>query len=143
MNYELIDNITSADIAVRVKAPSYSLIFKYGAEALMSEIVEDISSIESIITIEGVLTGDDISLLYFDFLNEILYLKDAEKLLLLPSKADVSSKGGFYTCSYALRGEKIDRDTHSFKTDIKAVTLHGLKIYSNNGLFIAESVFDV
>ncbi len=143
MNYELIDNITSADLAVRVKAPTYSLLFKYAAEALMSEIVEDISTIESIIPIDGVLTGDDISLLYFDFLNEILYLKDAENLLLLPSSVEVSSTGDFYSCAYTLKGQKISRDVHSFKTDIKAVTLHGLKIYSDNGLIIAESVFDV
>ena len=143
MNYELIDNITSADIAVRVKASSLNLLFKYGAEALMSEMVADISSIKNTVTKEGIIEGNDLSLLYFDFLNEFIFFKDAENLLLLPSEVEVSAKDSIYSCLYILKGEKINRVTHKFKTDIKAVTLHALKLYENGGLYIAESVFDV
>jgi len=143
MNYEHIENVTSADIAVRVKAPSYSLLFKYGAEALMSEMVEDISAIQGIISRNGMLTDEDISLLYFEFLNEFLFFKDSENLLLVPSEVEVSSDGNLYSCIYALKGQKINREIHKFNADVKAVTLHGLRIYRDNGLFIAESVFDV
>lgn len=143
MFYELVENITSADIAVRVKAASYSLLFKYGAEALMSEMVEDISVIESVISKKGTLKGDDISLLYFEFLNELLFFKDAENLLLLPFEVEVSSDGALFCCKYTLKGQKINRNIHNFRADIKAVTLHGLRIYMDNRLYIAESVFDV
>jgi SHS2 domain-containing protein len=143
MNYELIENITSADIAVRVKAPSLELLFRYGAEALMSEMIEDINTINNSVSKNGVLDGSDLSLLYFEFLNEFLFFKDAENLLLLPGKIEVSSSNGLYICSFALTGEKIDRDVHRFKVDIKAVTLHALALYEENGIFIAESVFDV
>ena len=67
MNYDIIHNITAADIAVRVKAPSLDLMFRYGAEALMSEMVEDISSIKRTISKGGILEGKDLSLLYFEF----------------------------------------------------------------------------
>jgi len=143
MSYELIKNVTSADIAIRVKAPSHGLLFIYGAEALMSEMVEDISLIRKIITKEGSLEGTDLQLLYFEFLNEFLFFKDAENLLLLPHMVEVSFNGESYSCSYAIKGEKINRETHKFKVDIKAVTLHRLKIYKSEGIFIAESVFDV
>jgi SHS2 domain-containing protein len=143
MNYEVIDNITSADIAVRVKAPSLSLLFEYGAKALMSEMVEDISSVKSKITKEGVLEGDDVSLLYFEFLNEFLFFKDAENLLLLPAGVKVLNTGSLYSCSYILKGETIDKKIHNFKVDIKAVTLHGMRIFEDEGVYTAESVFDV
>lgn len=143
MNYELIHDITAADIAVRVRASSLSLLFKYGAEALMSEMVDDISSIRNVITKNGVIEGKDLSLLYFDFLNEFLFFKDAENLLLLPLEIEVLCKEGLFECVYVLGGEKIDRDIHKFRVDIKAVTLHGLQIYEKDGLFTAESVFDV
>lgn len=143
MNYELIHNITAADIAVRVRASSLSLLFKYGAEALMSEMTDDISAIKTVIAREGLLEGSDPSLLYFEFLNEFLFFKDAENLLLLPSDVEVSLTNGIYCCKYTLKGEKIRREAHQFKVDIKAVTLHGLQIYEKEGLFVAESVFDV
>ena len=143
MNYELIHDITAADIAVRVRASSLSLLFKYGAEALMSEMVDDISSIRNFISKNGVIEGKDLTLLYFDFLNEFLFFKDAENLLLLPLEIEVLCKEGLFECVYALGGEKIDRDIHKFRVDIKAVTLHGLQIYEKEGLFAAESVFDV
>lgn len=143
MSYELIENITSADIAVRIKAVSYSLLFKNAAEALMSEMVEDISAIKRVSSKNGNLMNDDISLLFFEFLNELLFFKDAENLLLLPSEVEVLNDGNLYSCKYTLEGQKINRNIHKFKVDIKAVTLHGLRIYSNDGFFIAESVFDV
>jgi len=143
MKYELIENITSADIAVRVKAPSLGLLFNYGAEALMSEMVENISSIKSIISKKGTFEGEDVSLLYFEFLNEFLFFKDAENLLLLPVGVEVLNTGSLYSCSYILKGEKIDRKIHKFKVDIKAVTLHGMRIFEDDGVFTAESVFDV
>jgi len=143
VNYELIHDITTADIAVRVRASSLSLLFKYGAEALMSEMVDDISCIRNVITKNGVIEGKDLSLLYFDFLNEFLFFKDAENLLLLPLEIEVLCKEGLFECIYVLGGEKIDRDLHKFRVDMKAVTLHGLQIYEKEGLFAAESVFDV
>jgi len=142
MNYELLENITSADIAIRVTAPSENKLFIYGAESLMSEMIEDISSIEKTITKHGELTGEDLSLLYFDFLNEFLFFKDSENLLLLPVEVAIFTTDGIFSLRYSLAGEKINREIHKFKVDIKAVTLHCLKLYKKEDLFIAESVFD-
>ena len=143
MNYELIENITSADIALSVKAPSLNLLFKYGAEALMSEMIEDINTINNTVLKNGILEGADLSLLYFEFLNEFIFFKDAENLLLLPELVEVTYADDIYRCSYTLKGDKINKDLHKFRVDIKAVTLHALRIYEANGIFIAESVFDV
>lgn len=143
MNYEIIEDITSADIAVRVRASSLNELFRFGADALMSEMIEDVTSIHYSILKQGILEGEDLSLLYYDFLNEILFFKDAENLLLLTDAIDVSFTGNIYSCSYTLAGEKINNETHKFIVDIKAVTLHALQIYENDGLFVAESVFDV
>lgn len=143
MNYELIENITSADIALRVKAPSLSHLFRYGAEALMSEMIEDTDSINKSVSKNGRLEGSDLSLIYFEFLNEFIFFKDSESLLLLPENVEISSADNLYACTYTLNGEKINKNLHKFRVDIKAVTLHALRIYEDNGTFIAESVFDV
>lgn len=143
MNYELIDNITAADIAVRVKAPTLELLFRYGAEALMSEMMENVSSIHHTLSKKGEIEGQDLPLLFFEFLNEFLFLKDSESTLFMPDKIEITESEGNYKCCYSLTGEKIDRENHRFRVDIKAVTLHALRIYKERELFVAESVFDV
>ena len=46
MDYELIENITAADIAIRVRANSLNELFIKGGIALMSEMLDDVSSIK-------------------------------------------------------------------------------------------------
>jgi len=143
MDYEIIEEITHADIAVRVKAGSYDELFVKSGRALISEMVENPDDISSLIIKEGSLAGASIDLIYFEFLNEILFFKDAESLLMLPAKISVTGTDDEYKCSFSLSGEKIIRDKHIFRVDVKAVTMHGLRIYKENDLFIAEAVFDV
>lgn len=143
MDYELIENITRADTAVRVKGLSLEEIFFKGAGALISEMLENPCDIKRIVVRESSIPAPDRELLYCGFLNEILFFKDAEGLLLLPESLEIKKTCDGYTCSFSLSGEKISRDRHKFRVDVKAVTLHGLKIYSDGEFFIAESVFDV
>ena len=143
MDYELIEDITHADVAVRVRGASYSELFVKSGRALMSEMVENPGDISPLIIKEGVFSGDNIELLFFEFLNEILFFKDAESLLLLPDNISVTDNESVYKCSFRLAGEKIIREKHIFRVDVKAVTMHGLRIYKENDLFVAETVFDV
>jgi SHS2 domain-containing protein len=143
MDYELIENITHADVAVRVKGSSYDEIFVKGANALMREMVENPGDIERVVVKEGAISGENPELIYFEFLNEILFFKDAEGILLLPESVELKETAEGFTCSFRLSGEKIIRGKHLFRVDVKAVTMHGLKIYVDNGVYTAESVFDV
>jgi len=143
MDYEIIEEITHADIAVRVKGSSLDELFVKSGRALISEMVENPGDISFLIIKEGNLTGDSIELMYFEFLNEILFFKDAERVLLIPEIVKISDVSGSLNCDYRLCGEKIIRGKHNFKVDVKAVTMHGLRIYKENDLFVAEAVFDV
>lgn len=143
MDYEIIEDITHADVAVRVRAGSYDELFIKSGRALVCEMVENPGDISPLVTKEGSLTGESLELLYFVFLNEILFFKDAESLLLLPEDVTVTGDNSEYRCTYRLSGERIIRDKHRFRVDVKAVTMHGLRIYAGDRLYIAEVVFDV
>lgn len=143
MDYEIIEEITHADIAVRVKGTSLDELFVKSGRALISEMVENPGDISPLIIKEGNLSGNNIELIYFEFLNEILFFKDAESLLLLPEFVKIYDDTVNLKCDYKLWGEKIIREKHIFKVDVKAVTMHGLRIYKENDLFVAETVFDV
>jgi SHS2 domain-containing protein len=143
MDYEIVHDITSADIAVRVKGETLTGLFVNAAEALMSELVEDIALINRELQVTGELHNTELNMLYFEFLGEFLFYKDSRSLLLLPEEVAVTKESGAYTCRYMLAGEEIDRERHMFRVDIKAVTLHELKIYEHQGMFTAITVFDV
>lgn len=143
MDYEIIEDVTHADVAVRVKGKTRGELFIKGARAVISEMVENPGDISSLETKEGTITGSSLELLYFEFLNEILFFKDAEMLLLLPEYVEVDCADAGYSCRYRLSGERIDRVKHRFRVDVKAVTMHGLRIYSEDNMLVAESVFDV
>ncbi|HOP61948.1 MAG TPA: archease [Spirochaetota bacterium] len=143
MDYELIEDITFADVAVRVKGDTPEEVFIKGGSALLSEMVENRGEISPVVKKSGEIKGESLELLYFEFLNEILFFKDAEGLLLLPEKIRVTGSPGDYRCLFTLAGERIDMDRHRFRVDVKGVTMHGLKFYIENETYIAESVFDV
>ena len=143
MDYELIHDITRADIAVRVKGLSPDDLFVRAGRALISEMTEDISSINRDVYIDGELRTTELDMLFIEFLNEIVFYKDSRSLLLLPETVHITCDSGTYLCRYSLSGEKINRDKHEFRVDIKAVTLHGLRLYREGDSYIAETVFDV
>lgn len=143
MDYEIIHDMTSADIAVRIKGDTLAGLFVNAGNTLMSELVEDIAVISRKVHITGELRNDELDMLYFEFLNEFLFYKDSRGLLLLPETVGVTKESGTYICRYTLAGEQIDREKHGFRVDIKAVTLHGLKVYEHQGTYTAVTVFDV
>jgi len=143
MDYEHIHHITSADVAIRVKALSAEELFIKAGRALMSEILDDISTLKPVIYVKGEIRACELEMLYFEFLNEFLFYKDARSLLLLPESLNITHDSETYLCTYMLSGENIDRDRHTFKVDIKAVTLHCLRLVQEGNEFIAETVFDV
>jgi SHS2 domain-containing protein len=143
MDYEIIHDMTSADLAVRIKGATPSELFVNAGNTLMSELTDDISMISRRVRVNGEIRNNELDMLYFEFLNEFLFYKDSQSLLLLPESVEVTNESGTYICRYTLAGEIIDRARHNFRVDIKAVTLHGLKVYEHHGTFTAITVFDV
>jgi SHS2 domain-containing protein len=84
-----------------------------------------------------------LDLLYYAFLQELLYYKDAQGLLLVPGAIEVCERGGHWFCSCTARGEAIDLLRHDFITDVKAVTLHGLEVKRDGDGWTSTVVVDV
>jgi SHS2 domain-containing protein len=77
--------------------------------------------------------------LLFDWLNELLYTFDAEKLLLTKFDVHVDEAGLQATC----RGEPLDIDRHGADREVKAITYHGLKVESTGDGWLAEVIVDI
>jgi len=142
MDYEIIDNITSADIAVAVTGENLNELFMKGGIALVSEMTDDPGKIMEKEIRSGSLSHHELDLLFFQFLNEILFYKDAEGVILKPINVEIESEGGVYICRYLFSGELINKSLCGFRVDIKGVSLHHLKIEKIVEGFKGVAVFD-
>ncbi len=141
--YEIVDGISRADIAFRVRGSDLNSLFRDGAGALIAIMMGNPDSVRPLVSIVIRCEEDTIELLYHEWLSEIIFYKDSERLLLLPQSIDIVSTGNSYQLHSLCEGETIDRTRHFFSIDIKAVTFHGLMVAEEDAEWTAIAVVDV
>jgi SHS2 domain-containing protein len=143
LGFETIENITRADIAYRISGKDLTELFVSGAKTLLSAMVDNPDSISPGIKKNIKLRERDLEWLFFNFLQELIFLKDAESLLLVPEKIEISQAKHGYYCKGSMAGEKIEAGKHHLKVDVKAVTMHKYKLTNHDGIWVATVVLDV
>jgi SHS2 domain-containing protein len=80
--------------------------------------------------------------LFFDWLSELVYLKDAEGVLF--SKFDVRiKKNGAYELKAVASGEEISQKKHGLRSDVKAVTYHLFEVKKIGEIWTARVILDI
>ncbi|OHD65418.1 MAG: hypothetical protein A2176_15770 [Spirochaetes bacterium RBG_13_51_14] len=143
MSYEILDSLSRADIAYRVRGKNLSETFSAGAKTLASIMMQNPEDIRPATSITITCAAPDVELLYFDFLSEFIYYKDSERIILIPEKVEISQSTDGYNLACIARGEKIDRARHRFTVDIKAITMHNLSVIREDNGWSATVVVDV
>jgi SHS2 domain-containing protein len=82
-------------------------------------------------------------LLLFQLLQELIFYKDAERLLLRVRGLRIERAPGGYRLAADLAGEGIDADRHELNVDVKAVTLHRFRVETKEGGWKATVILDV
>ena len=122
MPYMILNEEATADIAFVVQEKSMKNIFRTSAMALFNTLADPKSvgkKIEKEIYLEEANPGN----LLVKFLEEIVYLKDAENMVF--SSVDIDfAKGEKNMLNARVFGESINPKKHKLKLDVKAVTLH-------------------
>lgn len=143
MDYEIIEEISRADIAFRVRGRDPVELFSAGAAAIMSIMLENPEIIRTETEVVFECEAPELDLLYHDFLSEFIYYKDSHRLLLIPGTIQIDSSPGKCRLLCRARGESINRERHIFKIDIKAITLHQLQLTHKHDSWEATAVVDV
>ncbi len=128
MPFEFLEDIATADIAFKAWGENLSEAFIGAAEATMNVMIEDLETIRPEEKREILLHNELLDMLLFDLLQEIIYFKDAENLLLRIKEIEVDQKDGHYSMRAAAQGEKLDPHRHPTRVDVKAVTLHRFRL---------------
>ncbi len=82
-------------------------------------------------------------MLLFDFLQELIYFKDAERLLLRVRETRIDEKEGAYSLKAAAAGEPLDVARHQQRADVKAVTLHDFRVEKTDSGWKATAILDI
>ena len=109
----------------------------------MNVMIENLDTIEPRETRRIELKNDEIDMLLFDFLQELIYFKDAERLLLRVREMRIEEKEGAYSLKATTAGEPLDAERHQQRADVKAVTLHDFRVEKTEGGWKATVLLDI
>ena len=143
MPYRYLEEIGTADIAFEATGRDLPELFVAAADATMNVMIENLDAIEPRETRRIELKNDAIDMLLFDFLQELIFFKDAEQLLLRVREAKIDENDGQYSLKTTAVGEKLDPGRHEQRADVKAVTLHGFGVEKTEGGWKARAILDI
>ena len=136
-DFEILNH--TADIGLIIYGKDVSEVFINAARGLYSLIIEP-EEVKSRKCREIEVTAPDREALLVNWLNELIYLIDAEELLLNDFEVEnisdtrVRVKAG---------GENINSKKHHMKREVKAATYHQLKIEKVEKGWRAQVIFDI
>lgn len=135
--YETFEH--TADLGLRVRAADLNTLFAEAGRGLFSMIVENIDDVLPVETRTIEISGTQRDYLLFDWLNELLYVSDTERLVFSQFDVSVGSSG----LSATVRGQRTNSDRHHLSHEVKAITYHHLKLEESPEGFQAEVIVDI
>ncbi len=141
MPYRFLEDIATGDAAFEAKGRTLEELFREAAVATF-EVMVDTKGVEPWIIREVELKNEVVDILLFDWLSELIYLKDAEAVLF--SKFNVNiKKNDAYELRAKASGENIDQQKHILRSDVKAVTFHMFEVKKTEENWTARVILDI
>lgn len=143
MPYQYLEDIATADVAFEARGDTVEDMFVAAADATMNVMVEDLNTIADrqrrIIHVEA----DAVDMLLFQLLQELIYYKDAERLLLRVPEVHIQRQNHHFKLSAEAYGEELNSDQHELLVDVKAVTLHRFQVEQTESGWRAMVILDI
>jgi SHS2 domain-containing protein len=139
--YEVLETIAVADCALEIYGNDLDDLFATAARALAETMVDPITLVP---TVERTLRleASSLDLLLFDWLSELIYLKDSERLVFPRAEVRVEADG---PCRLAARlaGGPLDPSRTAPRADVKAVTFYRFSVERHGRGWLARVVLDI
>ncbi|RJQ51815.1 MAG: archease [Desulfobacteraceae bacterium] len=143
MPYRYLEDIATADIAFSAWSESLEGTFQAAAAATLNVMVEDPDRVRREVTRPIRLENTQLDLMLFDLLQEIIYYKDSEELLLHISDIYIEETEDGYRLEAMGAGETLDPEIHRLQVDVKAVTLHRFRLEKTDGGWNVQVILDI
>ncbi len=134
--FEILEH--TADVGIIAYGSDMKKAFANAAKGLFSLITE-LDDVEEVTYRDIELTAPDQESLLVGWLNELIYLFDAENILFKRFAITQLNHTQLKARGY---GQAVDSSRHKLKMGVKAATYHMLKIEKNNGSQV-QVLFDI
>ncbi|MGB2697408.1 MAG: archease [Candidatus Zixiibacteriota bacterium] len=139
--FRFLEDVAIADVAFLAEGKTLEELFATCARATF-EVMANTKKVEPKEVLKIELKHNELDKLLFDWLAELIYLKDAKEMFF--GKFDLKiEKKNKYILSGQVFGEKIDYKKHKVKVDVKAVTLHLFEVKKLRNNWRAKVVLDI
>ncbi len=135
--YEFINH--TADLGIKLREESLTRLFASAGYALF-DIILQISQVQPKKSLDIHVSGEEIESILVDWLRELLFKFNMDRWVLKEFDIRKIDKSGLQA---VVKGEIFDPSRHSLKTEIKAVTYHGLEVNRKNDGWEAQIIFDI
>jgi len=135
--FEIIDH--TADVGVIAYGADLKQLFTNAALALFSLVTEP-GSIRQELQRDVKIISEDKDSLLVEWLNELIYLFDAEHILFSRFDIERLTNDGLKASCY---GENVDPLRHKIRIGVKAATYHMLKIDKDSNGYRVQIIFDI
>ena len=136
-----LDDIATADVAIESRGDTPEELFSASARATFAVMV-DTRGVQPKVKKEIHLENLEIDGLLFDWLAEIIYLKDSEAMAFCKFDIEIK-KNNDYCLDAEIYGEEIDQSRHELRCDVKAITFHLFEVYEKDGKWISRFILDI
>ena len=106
-------------------------------------MVGDFQTIEKRTRRDVRVESESLDLLLLNLLQELIYYKDAERILLRVETIRVDLGRQIFVARAELAGEELEMARHELVVDVKAVTLHCLRVEETERGWRAHVILDI
>lgn len=143
MPYKFVEGVAIADVTFEATGETLEELLESSGKATTNAMIEDVDSLEKKETVKFTIDSENEEKLLHDFLQEIVFYKDAEQLLFSDYSLKVTKNDKGYSVDATLKGEKIDMKKHALISDVKAVSWHMYKVEKTEQGWKAFVILDV
>jgi len=138
MPYKYIEHVSMADVTVEATGKDLTEVFQSAADATIKVMAKP-ETVEPKITKEISIENKEPAKLLFEFIEELIYIKDADSMVF----HSVSVKVEGDKCTATVRGDLAHPEKQELETDIKAITMHYYTLEKKEEGWRAQFVLDV
>lgn len=139
--FVFLDDIATADVAIESRGDTPEELFSASARATF-EVMVDTGDVQPEIKKVMHLENSEIDGLLFDWLAEIIYLKDSEAMVFCKFEIKIKKDKDYYLDA-EIYGEEINQSRHELRCDVKAITFHLFEVYEKDRKWIARFILDI
>ena len=140
-DYRFVEDVALSDCAVDIEGRSLDDLFETAAAAL-ARLMVDPATVPITVEHAIVLEAPELDMLLYDWLSELIFLKDRDGQVFPHARVRVTGEGP-YRLAADVRGGTIDREHTELGADPKAVTFHQFSLRFADGRWRARVVIDI